>query len=195
MGRKKIRISTRKRIQGKECRGILCSKKRDSWKPLSEFRYDNHNQRYRSHCNDCNQVRKQLYEEKNVFKYLAFDIRKSPKGCDNINWEQKLKELWDVQEGRCAISGVEMVFNRGSFLRVSPDRINNDLGYVEDNVRLVCWFLNKLRSNTPLEEFDPQIKGFVKAIESAYLLNLAKSVGEQEFKAFFEQKLIENRDK
>lgn len=195
VGRKKIRISTRKGIQGKVCTGIKCRNKEDPWKPLSEFRYDSYNQRYRSHCNDCFKTRQRQYEEQNSFKYLAIDIQRSPKECDDSDWEQKLIELWDDQEGRCAISGVEMTFKRGSILRVSPDRINNDLGYVEGNVRLVCWYLNKMRSNKTVEEFDPRIKEFIKAIESAFFLKLAKSVGEQEFKAFLEQKFIEKWEK
>lgn len=35
-----------------------------------------------------------------------------------------LQELWEKQKGRCALSGL--------------DRMDNEKGYVEDNIRLVC---------------------------------------------------------
>ena len=59
--------------------------------------------------------------------------------------------LFDEQNGFCAVSGVVMTFHpeasqsRGT--NASIDRIDNDGGYTKDNVRLVCSRVNYMRGN------------------------------------------------
>ncbi len=53
-----------------------------------------------------------------------------------------LLNLWETQEGRCAISGKEMSCNFNDLFGVSIDRIDSNIGYMEGNVQLVCQGIN-----------------------------------------------------
>ena len=59
-----------------------------------------------------------------------------------------LHSLWEVQQGHCAVSGLEFTdeVHREAFVKTpfapSVDRINSSKGYVKDNVRLVCTAAN-----------------------------------------------------
>lgn len=69
-----------------------------------------------------------------------------------------LRQLYQEQEGRCAISGIEMVI-RGercaadSPYSISLDRIDSDKGYVEGNVWLVCTGINLMKSRLSMNQF------------------------------------------
>jgi hypothetical protein len=55
---------------------------------------------------------------------------------------QDLLDLWESQQGRCALTNMPMdhVFN--SLKTVSVDRIDSSEGYVPNNVQLVCKWVN-----------------------------------------------------
>ena len=59
-----------------------------------------------------------------------------------------LRGLWDMQAGRCAVSGIPFHGERhdGAFVKTpfgpSLDRRDNAKGYTKDNVRLVCMAAN-----------------------------------------------------
>jgi hypothetical protein len=55
--------------------------------------------------------------------------------------------LWKQQDGKCALTGVEMGFIGQKWLSPSIDRIDNSKGYTEDNVQWVCWRANDAKSN------------------------------------------------
>lgn len=59
----------------------------------------------------------------------------------------ELFDLWKRQQGRCALSGVEMTWRKGRILptSISLDRVDGQKGYTVDNVRLVCYSVNALR--------------------------------------------------
>lgn len=62
-----------------------------------------------------------------------------------------LTNLWLTQKGRCAISDVIMSPHSGHYneknpYRISIDRVNNNLGYVKGNVRLLTHFMNNAKS-------------------------------------------------
>lgn len=66
-----------------------------------------------------------------------------------------LKQLWDKQNGICALSGIAMTFDIDSGrtnTNVSVDRINPNLGYTKDNIQLVCMAVNQMKSDLKLEE-------------------------------------------
>ena len=83
---------------------------------------------------------------------------------------KSLKNLWEKQNGICAISGLEMLKpeyqshdsktkNRNP-LTGSLDRINSDKGYVDGNIQWVCTFVNYAKNNFD----DTQIKNIFKTI-------------------------------
>jgi hypothetical protein len=58
-----------------------------------------------------------------------------------------LLEMFEKQNGRCALTDINFSFEKPKNYRVDPwtislDRINSKLGYTKDNVRLVCTIVN-----------------------------------------------------
>jgi len=59
--------------------------------------------------------------------------------------------IWLEQEGKCALTKIELDWQGGTLqernpLRASIDRIDVDKGYVKANIRLVCHWANNARS-------------------------------------------------
>jgi len=60
-------------------------------------------------------------------------------------------DLLRKQQGKCALTGWDLEFTRGSEtsrtndLGCTMDRIDNDKGYVPGNIQLVCWCVNKMK--------------------------------------------------
>ncbi len=68
-----------------------------------------------------------------------------------ITLEDILK-IWGNQGGKCALTGTQMTYTNG-LESISIDRINNELGYIPANVRLVCWWANRAKNSFSDEEF------------------------------------------
>ena len=66
----------------------------------------------------------------------------------NIN-KKFIKDLWAKQGKQCELSGISAVEKPMSHWQVSIDRIDNNLGYVRGNVRLVCLEFNGVAQWTP----------------------------------------------
>ena len=70
---------------------------------------------------------------------------------------EELVEIYNKQEGICALSGVLMTRHRdGSGERptnCSIDRINPTRGYTRRNIQLVCWQVNKMKHGLMEPEF------------------------------------------
>lgn len=68
----------------------------------------------------------------------------------------ELMEIWDNQNGCCAISGRQLEWIYGDGPRdnnVSIDRIDINRGYTKDNVQLVCKIVNVGRNTQTIEKF------------------------------------------
>lgn len=64
-----------------------------------------------------------------------------------------LTALWEKQRGRCCVTGLPLEITKGGYWNsnqnpfvASIDRIDNKLGYIEGNVRIISWFWNDLKS-------------------------------------------------
>lgn len=55
------------------------------------------------------------------------------------------------QRGDCVETGVRLTTEGGNM--ASPDRIDNDRGYVEGNVRFVTWNVNRARGSMDVRSF------------------------------------------
>ena len=112
---------------------------------------------YRRHqCMACKALQRNDRTNKDPILYLrrAFSqLKSSRKTKGSFKWElafDDIKKKWDDSKGKCAVSGIKMTHHRdGSGKRiptnVSIDRINNKKGYTKNNVRLVCWCVNKMK--------------------------------------------------
>jgi hypothetical protein len=67
-----------------------------------------------------------------------------------------VRELMDIQDGLCALSGQPIRFplsSKFSTVTASIDRIDNSKGYTKDNIQLVHKKINMLRGKLGVEEF------------------------------------------
>jgi hypothetical protein len=59
-----------------------------------------------------------------------------------------LQALWASQNGRCAVTGMQMHLGDGDFNRKgSIDRIDSSVGYEPENIRWVCFWVNQAKSD------------------------------------------------
>lgn len=80
-----------------------------------------------------------------LYMNLKNALKRRP--TDNPVTLDQLMDIWKLQDEKCAISGLNMTWNRGTILptSISLDRIDQRIGYEENNVRLVCYQVNMFR--------------------------------------------------
>lgn len=89
--------------------------------------------------------------------FLKVDIRWQ--GEENTEILVKyLKSLYEAQDGKCALTGLQLEVKSNSLFVSSVDRINSRLGYTYGNIWLTCWWANQMKTNYSLDEFKEKIK-------------------------------------
>lgn len=81
--------------------------------------------------------------------------------------EKFLIELFKTQSGRCAVTGIEFLFDKDPNYRMRPfaasiDRINSNGGYTKDNVRFVCSIVNFSLNEFGQDKFDIMCESYIK---------------------------------
>jgi len=140
-------------------------------KPLSDFYsngcFSDGTKKYRSKCKHCvlefakeqhpvnysSKCKKRSLTPKNFISSILYHAtqRKQHLGF-NIDIFY-LVDLYNKQQGKCAISGVEMTYISGSgrvLTNISIDRIDSSLGYIQGNVQFVCDVVNRMKSDLPI---------------------------------------------
>lgn len=145
-----------------ECRSIFNENKTkycngcDTVKKFEEFANDSYRKNgKRSTCKICANHREQKYATtlNGFINNMVDDARKNSsrrtKTRKNRIFEepfnitkQFIMELWDKQNGKCALSGIPMSYVRHSDFKCSIERINNDVDYIVGNVKLIIAELN-----------------------------------------------------
>lgn len=89
-----------------------------------------------------------------------------------------LMALYDQQEGLCALSGIRMTWATGKTAptSISMDRIDQQQGYVEGNVRLICMAFNAFRGSMNDQEMLKFANALVQNMKSK---QVAKQVIEE----------------
>lgn len=136
--------------------------------PVTEFSASDHYP-YRDHhdarCRNCktkrtNELKKEYSEDVALLKvlqmrFLAARDRSKRKNIPFNITKDYLKELWDKQNGKCAISGIKMTFeqcNGRTPTNVSIDQINHNDGYTINNIQLVCMAVNQMKSDLLIDD-------------------------------------------
>lgn len=132
--------------------------------------FSDKNQKYRNYkgteCKECQSLRKQKYWRTKEVNDLPNHARILVNGCKSRISRGKAKyqtlefniskefilELYKRQNGKCAISGLEMTYIEGSGRHLKNMSIDPTKGYTEDNVQLVCAQVNMMKSDMSLEE-------------------------------------------
>lgn len=105
------------------------------------------------------------------FRWFLLRVKQRAKESARKNTDidlKYLKELWESQNGTCPLTGWTMrlpVSSTSGFESTRPenaslDRINNDLGYLKNNVRFVALIVNLAK----MKFHDEDVKEFCKAV-------------------------------
>ena len=115
----------------------------------------------------CSHSHKNIYNHRVLYgyKYHAAYRSRSPKNFISGLLDQKGRKqtlsteyvigLYEDQDGKCAISGIEMTYLNGEgkvLTNISLDRISSQEGYVEGNIQLVCRQVNTMKWELGVDE-------------------------------------------
>lgn len=130
--------------------------------------------KYNSWCKSCIAQKQSSYHQKTwgdeKLKFTSFKRTKSIKsylqylrskaiqrsGLKDIISLECLENLWNKQNGKCALTGWDLTMDLGNGVvntNCSLDRIDSSLGYVDGNVQLVCRIANISKSNMSMLDF------------------------------------------
>jgi len=121
-----------------------------------EKRREAHKRKYQKYKNNPRRILSSIY---NGAKRRA---RKRGFGF-NITKEY-IQELYIKQQGRCAITDVKMSFIANDKYKISLDRINSKKGYLKNNVQLLCWWVNRCKSNYSRDDLVIFAKGVLRSM-------------------------------
>lgn len=180
----KLNISKRKRTKFKQydSEGNLFCYSCKQYKPIGEFdfnsaRWFRDNRDYR--CKSCKKAQYLKRKEANrgkkdldrilLERWYSAKERALKQNTDfNITIDY-LKYLWNKQDGKCALSGIDMtyIFNSGRIsTNISIDRIIPSKGYTMGNIQLVCMACNQIKSDLTEEEMYNFCKKIVEIYEN-----------------------------
>ena len=101
-----------------------------------------------------------------IFSAARDRARRSGLDC-TITLEWTL-EQWNAQSGRCAVTGIELTTERNPVgvrfsnpFNPSLDKINADLGYTQENTRLVCVMVNLALNRFGDDSFDKMCRAYI----------------------------------
>lgn len=75
---------------------------------------------------------------------------------------EDLKELYP-KDGKCPVFGFDLEFGDAGFRDASPsvDKIDPTKGYTKDNIQIISWKANRLKTDASIEELE-MILSFMK---------------------------------
>jgi hypothetical protein len=121
---------------------------------------------FQTKCKRCEKIYIQkrtstiIHSFKGILRKISSSEKRMKNGFD-LDLEFLL-ELWNKQNQKCAISGIEMTTLKGQGVyfcsNVSVDKINPNLGYIKSNIQLVCSWANSAKSNLSMKEFSKMIE-------------------------------------
>jgi hypothetical protein len=105
----------------------------------------------RNVCKRCTSFQRNTARNQTPEAYLAVVYHKLKAARTDMEWDidkDHVKELWQKQDGRCALSGVFMTWHAGEGrqdLNASIDRKDPNKGYIIGNVQLVTQRVNTIK--------------------------------------------------
>lgn len=123
-------------------------------KPLVEFPPHQTNGYYKRICKPCHSAKQALYKSSSPENYLYSRLGRQNKGSAKVEVriaKEDLRDLWDQQGGKCAVTGLHMTYypraqRNSTGLNASVDRIDSSDIYRKGNVRLVCSRVNMMKA-------------------------------------------------
>lgn len=127
----------------------------------------NNNIGHKYSCKVCNREREYERKSGNPIAFFTDVIRTQKqqlekRGISEYELERNfLADLFVQQNGKCALSGVDMTLISGKgkiATNASVDRIDGSKGYTKNNVQLVCLMANVCKGTGSNEDFNSFIK-------------------------------------
>lgn len=125
---------------------------------------------FRSYCRECEKLYRQINKEKISQKKMEYYTKNYEKQLLKFAKQRaKKKNLpFDITEQdinipeKCPVLGIPLFKGDGVMIDNSPnlDRIIPELGYVQNNVRVISQKANRIKSNATLEEIILVLKDF-----------------------------------
>ena len=113
----------------------------------------------RNVCKACHTLKNNLRNSQSPKKFLnhlhAHLKYAREKTMDWDLAQEDLHDIWDSQQGQCAVTGVYMTWKKGggSSFNVSIDRIIADGPYIKTNIQLVCYRINMMKHRMSENDF------------------------------------------
>jgi len=117
----------------------------------------------RGACKKCENAQRNDHVSSSPYAYInrIFSKLKSARQKEEkpFDWEIEIdhvKELWDLQQGECALSGVYLTWQAGEGKQehnISIDRKDPNKGYVVGNVQLVAFRVNVMKHTLGESDF------------------------------------------
>ena len=118
--------------------------------------------------------RNHRYKSFNHYTRDKFSKQRNLSKKRKIEWELTFKQVWELlkkQKGKCAVTGIKMTYYRldevknkrmgtGVDTNLSFDRFDARKGYTIDNIRLVCYAVNYMKSDMT----DTKLKAWAKRL-------------------------------
>lgn len=129
--------------------------------PLNQKYFSKEHGKFRTICRNCvNAHNKEQYNNRydTLPGVLYLRCKKARERAHSKNMKfdltpEFLMDLWNVQDGKCFYSGLEMTYDRNDLYTVSVDRVDSNKGYTQDNVVLCCWSVNSMKNSYSTDEF------------------------------------------
>jgi hypothetical protein len=110
-------------------------------------------------CNVCKLCRRKFYDGdaikymKYLFSHTIQLMQKYPRKLGNITLEY-LKYLYEIQGGECYISGITMNAGTHQNWKMSIERIDESVGYMNNNIVLICAEFQSGHRQQTIERWD-----------------------------------------
>lgn len=133
-------------------------------KPLDQFYFNPITGRYRFRCNAHETRKLPSMRTARMYLYNKMETIKRRKPVD-VTLDE-LMEVYDAQEGRCAVTGVTMTHQADSpQTNISIDQIAAGQGYTKSNIRLVCAAVNYMKHRMSDEELVWWCKEVIRGVQ------------------------------
>jgi hypothetical protein len=143
-------VNSNRKEYRKRNRNKINEQKRLSYQKNNSIIKQKNNKYYHSNAEYC-KTRQREYqskvETKNIdtwickcIKHAKASDKKYGRGFD-LDFDY-IKQMYGIQDGNCALSGVKMLHDRNNLFSLSIDRIDPKSGHIKGNVQLVCQAVN-----------------------------------------------------
>ena len=115
-------------------------------------------------CRGCNRERVRVRWAKKKYRYgltTRFARQRHQAGQRGILWNLDHEDVRDLYDTPCHYCGGEVE------QRLGLDRVDNDKGYIPDNVVQCCWTCNQMKSSRSVGEWTAHMRRVLEHLESS----------------------------